>query len=88
MQSLSGAAHLYRIDELYADDRMIVVNKPSGVAVHTGWAADPVNAVKLVRRLAKRWVAPVHRLDRGTSGALVEVPEPTGVGLAHRFPRP
>ncbi|MGF1466251.1 MAG: pseudouridine synthase [Sandaracinaceae bacterium] len=70
-QSLAGAAHLYRVDELYRDEWLVVVNKPSGVAVHRGWAADPVNMVKLVRRLVRHWVAPVHRLDRGTSGALV-----------------
>lgn len=70
-QGLSGSAHLYRLDVLYRDDHLMVVNKPSGLAVHRGWAADPVNATVLARWLAKRRVHPVHRLDRGTSGALV-----------------
>lgn len=71
MRNLSGSAHLYRIDELYRDEHMLVVNKPAGISVHKGWDNDPVNAVKLVRKLARRYVHPVHRLDRPTSGALV-----------------
>ncbi|MGE0788737.1 MAG: RluA family pseudouridine synthase [Sandaracinaceae bacterium] len=69
--NLDGSAHLYRVDELYRDEHLLVVNKPAGIAVHKGWDHDPVNAVKLVRRLARRHVHPVHRLDRPTSGALV-----------------
>ena len=69
--NLDGSAHLYRIDELYRDEHLLVVNKPSGISVHKGWDAGPVNTVTLVRRLAGRYVFPVHRLDRPTSGALV-----------------
>lgn len=71
MDMLSGSAHLYRVDELYRDDRMVVVNKPSGLVVHKGWGQDAVNAMKIVRKMTGRYVHPVHRLDRGTSGALV-----------------
>jgi tRNA pseudouridine65 synthase len=59
------------VDALYRDDRLIIVNKPSGVAVHRGWADDRVTALTLARDLAGRYVFPVHRLDRGTSGALL-----------------
>ncbi len=71
MRNLDGSAHLYRIDELYRDERLLVVNKPSGISVHKGWDSDPVNLVKVVRQLTRRYVHPVHRLDRPTSGALV-----------------
>ena len=71
MRSLQGSAHLYRIDPLYRDDRLLVVNKPSGISVHKGWDSDPINCVVLVRRLTRQYVHPVHRLDRPTSGALV-----------------
>ncbi len=71
MQALTGLAHLYRIDELYRDEHLVVVNKPSGLAVHRGWAADHVTAMTLVRNMTRRYVYPVHRLDRGTSGVLV-----------------
>ena len=71
MTRLDASAHLYRCDVLWRDDRVIVVNKPSGLAVHRGWASDPVVAVSLVRRVVRGRVHPVHRLDRGTSGALM-----------------
>lgn len=56
---------------LFADDSIAVVTKPSGLAVHRGWAADRVNAVTLARRRLGKRVFPVHRLDRATSGVLV-----------------
>lgn len=71
MDVLAGSAHLYRVDILYRDDWLVVVNKPSGLVVHRGWDHDEVNTMRLVRRITRRRVHPVHRLDRGTSGALV-----------------
>lgn len=59
------------MDLLYADERFVVVNKPSGLAVHRGWADDRINALTLAKELTGRWIYPVHRLDRGTSGALI-----------------
>ena len=59
------------LDELHRDEHLVVVNKPSGLAVHKGWDASPRNAVKLTRQMTGRFVYPVHRLDRGTSGVLV-----------------
>jgi tRNA pseudouridine65 synthase len=56
---------------LYRDDRVVVINKPSGLAVHRGWDDDPVNALTITRDLCGRYVYPVHRLDRATSGALL-----------------
>jgi tRNA pseudouridine65 synthase len=58
---------------LYADDALVVVNKPSGLLVHR----SPIDrhetrfAVQLLRNQLGRRVHPVHRLDKGTSGALV-----------------
>ncbi|HEY0783640.1 MAG TPA: pseudouridine synthase, partial [Thermoanaerobaculia bacterium] len=56
---------------LYQDDALVVVDKPSGLVVHRGWGQDRVVAMTLVREALGRHVFPVHRLDRGTSGALV-----------------
>lgn len=81
MQAFGAPIHLYRIDELYRDDWMVVVNKPSGIAVHKGWDVDPVNAVRLVRSLTKRYVHPIHRLDRPTSGCLVFAFDPETAGM-------
>ena len=49
----------------------MVVNKPSGMSVHPGWARDGVMAMRVVRDRIGQWVYPVHRLDRPTSGALI-----------------
>ena len=56
---------------LWRDERLVVVDKPSGLLVHRGWAREPVVAMSLVRDLVGRFVYPVHRLDRGASGALL-----------------
>jgi len=56
---------------LYQDDDLLVVDKPSGLVVHRGWARDGQVVMTLARALACRHVYPVHRLDRGTSGVLV-----------------
>ena len=56
---------------LYRDDVMVVINKPSGLAVHRGWAADSSYALDQVRDLVGQYVYPIHRLDKPTSGALV-----------------
>jgi tRNA pseudouridine65 synthase len=60
-----------RLPVLYQDDDLLVVNKPSGLVVHRGWAQDGEVVMTLARSLARRHVFPVHRLDRGTSGVLV-----------------
>src|SRR3954469_2541712 len=39
--------------------------------VHRGWAQDEVTALSVLRDLLGQWVYPAHRLDRGTSGALI-----------------
>ena len=56
---------------LFRDDALVVVNKPSGLVVHRGWAREEFYALTLVRDLVGQHVHPVHRLDRPTSGALV-----------------
>lgn len=58
---------------LHRDERMVVVNKPSGLLVHR----SPIDrhetrfALQLVRDQLGQRVHPVHRLDKPTSGALV-----------------
>ncbi|WP_029407243.1 RluA family pseudouridine synthase [Thiomicrorhabdus sp. Milos-T2] len=57
---------------IYEDNDLIVVNKPSGVAVHGGggiqWGL--IEVVRVLRPLAKR-LELVHRIDRDTSGCLL-----------------
>lgn len=57
---------------LFEDKRLLVVNKPSGVAVHGGSGVSH-GAIELLRaaRPELRDLSLVHRLDRETSGCLV-----------------
>ncbi|MDC0723226.1 RluA family pseudouridine synthase [Nannocystis bainbridge] len=55
---------------LYRDDRLLIVAKPAGLVVHRGWADDEVALLDLAREAVGAYVYPVHRLDRGASGAL------------------
>lgn len=83
-----GADAAEALPILYADDALVVVNKPSGLLVHR----SPIDrhetrfAVQLLRNQLGRRVHPVHRLDKGTSGALVFALDRTVAGtLAAAF---
>jgi len=57
---------------LYQDDRLVAIDKPSGLVVHrSAQVCDSVNCIALLRRQLGRFVFAVHRLDRGASGVLV-----------------
>jgi tRNA pseudouridine65 synthase len=60
-----------RVEVLYRDGRVIVVDKRSGTSVHRGWDAGRDTVMHQLRARLGQWVYPVHRLDRATSGALV-----------------
>ncbi len=57
---------------LYEDDRIIVVNKPSGLAVHGGSGLS-YGLIEVMRALRPQMsgLELVHRLDRETSGCLL-----------------
>jgi tRNA pseudouridine65 synthase len=62
---------------LYVDEHVVVADKPSGLLVHRGWDNDDDVAMFRVRdATGGRHVHPVHRLDRGTSGALLFARDP------------
>ena len=56
---------------LYRDESCVVVDKPSGMIVHRGWANDERDLLRLTRDAVGRYVYPLHRLDRGASGAVL-----------------
>jgi len=56
---------------LYRDESCAVVEKPSGMIVHRGWANDDQDLMRLTRDALGRYVYPLHRLDRGASGAVL-----------------
>lgn len=59
------------IEILWEDEAVLVVGKPSGMLVHRGWGDDRDVALTRARDTIGARVYPVHRLDRGTSGALL-----------------
>ncbi len=74
------------IELLHVDDHVVVANKPSGLLVHRGWDDDDDVALFRVRDALGQRVHPLHRLDRGTSGALVFARDPaTASVLAAAF---
>jgi tRNA pseudouridine65 synthase len=73
---------------LYRDAHLVVINKPSGLLVHR----SPIDrhetrfAVQILRDQLGQWVYPVHRLDKGTSGALAfALDRAMAHGLAMQF---
>ncbi len=73
-RQLAPAALADRIDRsiVYEDESLIVINKPSGIAVHggSGRRHGVIEALRASRPAAKQ-LELVHRLDRDTSGALL-----------------
>lgn len=64
------SAHFLEV--IYRDDKLLVVNKPSGMLVHRGLDKDKVTVSDIVRdELVHKPVHALHRLDRGTSGVLL-----------------
>ncbi len=57
---------------VFEDKRLLVINKPSGMAVHGG-SGISTGVVEALRAMAPEWrgLGLVHRLDRETSGCLV-----------------
>ncbi len=57
---------------LYQDDQLLVINKPSGLAVHGGSGIN-LGLIEALRKLypEQRYLELVHRLDRETSGCLM-----------------
>lgn len=70
----TGLAVVAKLEKqiLFEDDRLIVINKPSGMAVHggSGLSFGLIEALRALRPDA-RMLELVHRLDRDTSGCLV-----------------
>lgn len=67
-------AQLKRIEDsiLFEDKDLMVINKPSGIAVHGGGGINwgLIEVIRVLRPLAKR-LELVHRIDRDTSGCLL-----------------
>lgn len=69
---------------LHEDDRLIVVDKPAGIAVHGGSGLD-YGMIDVLRRLRPDGgrIDLVHRLDRETSGCLLFARDPVTLRRLH-----
>jgi len=56
---------------MHRDARVVVVDKPSGLATHRGWDGSDDALLQRVRDAVGCYVYPIHRLDRGASGLVV-----------------
>ncbi len=61
------------LEIIYEDAWMVAINKPPGLLVHRSSIAADANqfALQLLRNQLGRFVYPIHRLDRKTSGVLL-----------------
>ncbi|QOG12429.1 tRNA pseudouridine(65) synthase TruC [Arcobacter sp. FWKO B] len=63
----------YKLEILFQDDYIVAINKPSGLLVHRSMI-DPSEiyfAVNILRDQIGKYVYPVHRIDKPTSGVLL-----------------
>jgi 23S rRNA pseudouridine955/2504/2580 synthase len=69
---------------LYEDSSLLVLNKPSGLAVHGGSGVS-LGAIELLRaaRPDARFLELVHRLDRDTSGCLLVAKKRSSLRRTH-----
>jgi 23S rRNA pseudouridine955/2504/2580 synthase len=73
---------------LYEDERLLVLNKPAGVAVHggSGISHGVIEALRAARPTAPM-LELVHRLDRDTSGCLVIAKKRSALRNLHQLLR-
>ena len=55
---------------LYEDKGLLIINKPAGLAVHSGSGVN-LGVIEALRKMYKEPIELVHRLDRATSGVLL-----------------
>lgn len=72
---------------VYEDDGLIVLDKPSGIAVHGGSGVS-VGAIEALRQaLQKPYLELVHRIDRDTSGLLMVAKKRSSLKLLQDYLR-
>ena len=73
---------------LYEDERLLVLNKPAGMAVHggSGLSYGVIEALRVLRPQAP-YLELVHRLDRDTSGCLLIAKRRSELRMLHELLR-
>jgi 23S rRNA pseudouridine955/2504/2580 synthase len=80
----SNLAGLLQHNILYEDDSLLVLNKPTGYAVHGGSGIDSgiIEALRLLNP-GQKFLELVHRLDRDTSGCLLIAKKRSALRVLH-----
>lgn len=84
-ESLDGSRYAFLSKAiLFEDDALLVLNKPSGMAVHAG-SGIKVGVIEALRALRTdlKYIELVHRLDRETSGCLVLAKKSKALKILH-----
>jgi 23S rRNA pseudouridine955/2504/2580 synthase len=83
-----GVAATLKAAILYEDERLLIVNKPAGLAVHggSGVSYGVIEALRALRP-QDRELELVHRLDRDTSGCLMLAKRRSLLRLLHGLQR-
>lgn len=70
---------------LHEDERLLVINKPAGLAVHggSGLSFGVIEALRAARPEEAEKLELVHRLDRDTSGVLLIARKPAVLRMLH-----
>lgn len=73
-------------DILFEDDAILVINKPSGFAVHggSGISAGVIETLRAIRP-DSHFLELVHRLDRDTSGCLIIAKKRSALRTLHEY---
>jgi len=63
----------YELEIVYQDECLVAINKPTGLLVHKSMIDrhEIYFAMKMLRNQIDKWVYPIHRLDKPTSGVLL-----------------
>ncbi|MBW8078314.1 MAG: RluA family pseudouridine synthase [Gallionella sp.] len=89
-KTVAEEAHIPAVEfpVIYEDDALVVVNKPSGVAVHggSGVSFGVIEQMRRARPQAK-FLELVHRLDRETSGVLLLAKKRSALTAMHEIMR-
>lgn len=70
----SSQPDIDKIEIIYEDDHLLVVNKPNNFLIHQSHYARNIKEPTLLDKLAEQYVKPlypIHRLDHKTSGILL-----------------
>jgi len=84
-QDLDGSRYEFlKKTVLFEDEALLIINKPSGMAVHAG-SGIKVGLIEALRALRSdlKYLELVHRLDRETSGCLVLAKKSSALKILH-----